>query len=94
MYATAAWRKGSASCGKDIIYITRVLPKGSSFDALAQPDIDLMLSHINSYSREKLNDKSPLDMFNYMYGDAVLEKLKVNKICHSKILLTPSLLKK
>jgi IS30 family transposase len=38
-------------------FLRRILPKGSSFDHLAQEDIDLMMSHINSYSREKWCDK-------------------------------------
>ena len=33
--------------------IRRVLPKGTSFDHLIQDDIDLMMSHINSYTRKK-----------------------------------------
>jgi len=41
-------------------FIRRVLPKGSSFDDLTQADINLMMEHINSYTREKLNDKVSL----------------------------------
>jgi len=32
-------------------FIRRVLPKGSSFDDLTQADINLMMEHINSYTR-------------------------------------------
>jgi len=75
-------------------FIRKILPKGSSFDALAQSDISLMMSHINSYSREKLNDKSPFDMFGFIYGYDVLEKLGIIRIPANEILLKPSLLKK
>jgi len=75
-------------------FIRRILPKGRSFDELAQSDISLMMSHINSYSREKLNDKSPFDMFGFIYGYDVLEKLEINRIPANEILLKPSLLKK
>lgn len=75
-------------------FIRRIMPKGRSFDALEQSDILLMMSHINSYSREKLNDKSPFDMFGFIYGYDVLEKLGINKIPANEILLKPSLLKK
>ena len=75
-------------------FIRKILPKGKSFDDFVQSDISLMMSHINSYSREKLNDKSPFDMFGFIYGYDVLEKLGIHKIPANEILLKPSLLKK
>jgi len=75
-------------------FIRRILPKGRSFDELTQDDISLMMSHINSYSREKLNDKSPFDVFGFLYGYDVLEKLEISRIPSNEILLKPSLLKK
>ncbi|WP_242987792.1 IS30 family transposase [Anaerobacterium chartisolvens] len=75
-------------------FIRKVLPKGRSFDDLTQNDISLMMSHINSYSREKLNDKSPFDMFSFLYGFGILEKLGISRISANEILLKPSLLKK
>jgi transposase, IS30 family len=75
-------------------FIRKILPKGRSFDGLVQSDISLMMSHINSYSREKLNDKSPFDLFGFIYGYDVLEKLGIRRIPANEILLKPSLLKK
>jgi IS30 family transposase len=75
-------------------FIRRVLPKGTSFDNLVQDDIDLMMSHINSYSREKLNDKTPLDLFGFLYGHSVIEKLGQRKVPANEVVLKPSLLKK
>lgn len=75
-------------------FIRKILPKGASLNSLAQEDIDLMMSHINSYSREKLNDKSPLEMFEFFYGEGVVQKLRLTKIPANDILLKPSLLKK
>jgi len=75
-------------------FIRRVLPKGTSFDNLTQDDINLMMSHINSYSRERLNDKAPYDLFGFLYGCDVLEKLGLSRIPSLDILLKPSLLKK
>jgi len=75
-------------------FIRRVLPRGSSFDHLVQDDIDKMMSHINSYSREKLNDKPPFDVFSYLYGDRLLEKVGLRKIHANEIMLKPELLKK
>jgi IS30 family transposase len=75
-------------------FIRKILPKGASFDELTQTDIDTMMSHINSYSREKLNDKSPFDMFGFLYGYDILEKLGQRRIASNKILLKAALLKK
>jgi IS30 family transposase len=75
-------------------FIRKVVPKGASFDGLVQSDVDLMISHINSYSREKLNDKSPFDMFGFLFGHRLLKKLGVSKIPPNEIMLTPALLKK
>ena len=74
-------------------FIRKVLPKGSSFDNLEQGDINLMMSHINSYSRAKLNDKSPYELFNFLYGQGILEKLGLKLIPPNEIVLKQSLLK-
>ena len=75
-------------------FIRRILPKGKSFNDLTQIDIDLVMSHINSYSREKLSDRSPAEMFDFRYGDGLAEKLGISKIPHNEIILTPKLLNK
>ena len=75
-------------------FIRKILPKGYSFDDLTQNDINLMMSHINSYSREKLNNKSPFDMFSYLYGQGILETLGLWRIPANEIALKPLLLKK
>jgi len=74
-------------------FIRRILPKGSSFDNLKQTDINYMMSHINSYSREKLNHMSPHDMFSYLYGVSVLDLLGIFKIPSNQIILKPDLLR-
>jgi IS30 family transposase len=75
-------------------FIRRILPKGSSFDDLTQSDIQLMMNHINSYRREKLNDKSPLQSFSFFYGQDILDRLGATLITPNDILLRPSLLRK
>jgi IS30 family transposase len=87
----ASWQKPSVELNHE--FIRKILPKGVSMNALSQSDIDLMMSNINSYSREKLNDKSPLDLFNFLYGEGLAEKLGQTKIPPDEILLKPSLLK-
>ena len=74
--------------------IRRILEKKTSFDNLTQEDINLMMSHINSYKRKKLNNSSSLEMFNLMYGNDITTKLNILEIKSNDINLTPSLLKK
>jgi IS30 family transposase len=74
-------------------FIRKILPKGSSFNGLTQSDINLMMSHINSYSREKLGDKSPNKVFTFLYNLSP-EIFGIQNIPANEIILTPSLPKK
>ena len=74
--------------------IRRVLPKKTSFDNLTQDDITLMMSHINSYNRKKLNNQSAHQLFSFINGGDILDKLGIISIPANEINLTPLLLKK
>ena len=74
--------------------IRRVLPKGISFDELNQDNVSLMMSHINSYSRKKLNNQSSHQLFSFLNSEEILEKLNIKLIPANEINLTPLLLKK
>ena len=87
----AAYQKPNIEVSHELI--RRVLPKGASFDSLNQGDIDLMMSHINSYSREKLGDKSPYDLFCFLHNDDLAGSLNIKRIPPNEILLKPRLLK-
>ena len=75
-------------------FIRRVLPKGTSFDHLQQSDILRMMSHINSYTRKKLNNQSAHRLFSFFYGETILPSLGIQEIPANDINLTPRLLKK
>lgn len=75
-------------------FIRRVLPKGTSFDHLQQSDILRMMSHINSYTRKKLNNQSAHRLFSFFYGETILPSLGIQEIPANDINLTPHLLKK
>lgn len=75
-------------------FIRRILPKGTSFNDLTQADISLMMSHINSYTRKKLNNRSAHQLFSFFYGEEILAKLDIRQIPANSINLTPKLLKK
>ena len=74
-------------------FIRRILPKGTSFDHLTQEgDIRLMLNHINSYKRKKLNNKSPYETFAFLNGEEVLRRLGAELISPHDITLKPEIL--
>lgn len=69
-------------------------PKGALFDALTQRDVDLMMSHVNSYGREIFNGVSPARLFVSMYGQAALRLIGQRIILPEEITLRPSLILK
>ena len=71
----------------------RIIPKGKSLDRFSQSDIQLMMDHLNSYRRRKLNNKSPYETFSFLHGTDAFEKLEFSPIPDSMIMLTPELLK-
>jgi IS30 family transposase len=85
------FQKGSLEVNHELI--RRVLPKGTSFDNLAQADIDLMMNHINSYTRLKLGNKTPFEAFEFYHGTALFEKLGYTPISSNAVILRPRLLK-
>jgi IS30 family transposase len=74
-------------------FIRRFIPKGSSMDNLTQRDVDLMMSHINSYSREKFSGLSPAKIFIDMFGENVLHLLRQELIPSEKIILNGTIFK-
>ena len=73
--------------------IRRILPKGSSFDSLSQSDINLVMSHVNSYKRASLSGKSPFEVFSFLYGEHILSLFPYKHFDPKDIILSPSLLK-
>ena len=61
---------------------------------MTQKDINLMMNHINSYKRKKLNDRTPYETFSFYYGEGILRKLGCEPVAAGDIILKPSLLKK
>lgn len=84
--------KGSCEVNHELI--RRILPKGTSFDELTQEDINLIMSHVNSYKRKKLNDKSPYFVFSSIYGKNILDKLGIKEINPNDVNLSQYLLKR
>lgn len=74
-------------------FIREILPNGQDWSHLTQDKIDLMFSHINSTPRENLGDKTPYEIFTFIYGADLANKLNVQKIEKDEVNTTPRLLK-
>lgn len=88
---SAPYQKGAAENNHE--FIRRVIPKGKDFSLYSQEQISLMMSHINSYLRKNLGNKSPYETFAFQYGEDILKKLGLRKISPAEIILSPELLK-
>lgn len=85
------YQKGAVENNHELI--RRIVPKGHSFNDYTQDDISLMMNHINSYGRKKLNNQSPYETFSFLHGIDILKKLGVEAISANEITLFPGLLK-
>lgn len=73
-------------------YVRDIIPNSYPIDGLTQDDIDLMFSHINSTPRLSLGDKSPFEVFSFIYGDQVAKCLNIRKIERDDVVLKPQLI--
>ena len=88
---SASWQKGAIE--KNHEFIRYILPKGSSFDELTQEKTNLIMSHINSTSRDKLNGKTPYEAELLILNEEDIIKLGVTKIKADEVSLSSKLLK-
>ena len=86
-----SYQKGSIEVTHE--FIRRILPKKTSFKDLTQRKVQLMMNHINSYTRKKLNNRSAHQLFSFFYGEETAAKLKMKAIPANEIILKPELLK-
>ena len=91
-HPSSPFEKGACEVNHELL--RRILPKGTSFDDLTQNDINLIMSHINSYKRKKLNNVSPLTMFSTIYGKETVDKLGIQEIEPNSVNLSKNILNK
>lgn len=89
---SSPYQKGAIENNHELI--RRIIPKGHSLDSYIQKDISLMMNHVNSYGRKKLNNRSPYTAFSFLYGTVTLKKLGSEFISPNDVTLIPKLLKK
>lgn len=85
-------QKGSAERNHELIRYC--IPKGTSLDSYSQDDIRLMMSHINSYCRPSLANKTPYEMMVFLYGEKIPELFGIQKIAPNEVTLKPVLFQK
>lgn len=90
--AGCPYQKGACEVNHELI--RRIIPKEKSMDNLTQEEVFLMMNHINSYKRKKLNNRSPYETFSFLHGEEVLAKLGCRPVAAKDIMLKPALLKK
>lgn len=88
----APYQKGSAERNHE--FIRCFIPKGTDIGLYSQRDISLMMDHINSYCRESLGNKSPYEMFSFMYGKKIMDLLECHHIPPQEVTLNKSIFRK
>lgn len=88
----ASWQKPHIE--KNHEYIRYVLPKGKSFNPYTQEDIVLLLNHINSTRRSKLDGKTPFELADTPEFQQLKTVMGLKEIPADQVDLTPHLLKK
>lgn len=86
----ASWQKPHVERNHEFIRL--ICPKGCSFDNLTQQQVGLMMSHINSYARPSLGNRSPFEVFAFLHGKDTLDKL-LRLVCQTEIALEDVVLK-
>lgn len=89
---SAPFQKGS--CERNHEFVRCFIKKGTDFGQYSQDEITLMMNHINSYARESLGNKTPYEVFRFMYGDKLLNLLKCTLIPSNEVTLTSSIFTK
>jgi IS30 family transposase len=73
-------------------YIRDIIPNSYPLNGLTQDKIDLMFSHINSVPRRSLGDKTPYEVFCFLYGVEAARCLNISRIVHDDVVLKPRLI--
>jgi IS30 family transposase len=78
-----------AECERNHGFIRRIFRKGKSLSNFSQEEFDMGMSHINSYPRGSLKNKSPYDLFTSEYDYIITSLFNIDKIELSQVCLKP-----
>lgn len=88
VFFTSTYRAtDKAHCERNHELIRYIIPKSTNFDHLTQDDINLMFSHINSYIRKSLNNKTPYECIVERFGKEFVDTLRIKPIDKTKVQL-------
>lgn len=87
----APQQKGSAERNHE--FIRCFIPKGTDIGLYSEQQIALMMDHINSYSRKGLGDKTPLELFSFLYGEKIPELFGCHALPPQDVTLSSSVFK-
>ena len=79
------------ACENDHSNFRRIVPKGTNMDPYTQELINLIFSHVNSFSRTSLNGHTPYESFRFLYGRDILDLWHIRYIKPNDVILKPSL---
>ena len=88
----ASWQKPHVE--KNHALIRRILPKGTSFADLTEPQVHLLTCHINSVARELFDNFSPFDLMKNENQKKLLDTLALSPVPPDEVCLKPALLKR
>ena len=83
-------------CEKNHTELRQILRKGLfAFDELDEGDLAVVMSHANSNPRRSLGDRTPIEVFLFLYGEegrALLDALGVEAVDPAELVLKPEIL--
>jgi len=81
VFYTRPYNSGDkGGCERNHELFRYIVPKGHALSDLMQEDINYMFSMINSYPRESLNWKTPIDVFLHLFSKDILDILNIKKV--------------
>ena len=87
----SSWQKGRLE--KNHEFIRYILPKGTSFDALTEQKVNLMMNHINSTARASLNGCTPFQLALLLLDAKLMSLMDLRSVPADQVHLKPDLIK-
>lgn len=87
----SSWQKGMLE--KNHEYIRLVIPKGKSLEPYTAQDATMLMNHINSEARDRLNGCTPFKLSQLLLNDRLHKVLYLEEIAPDDVTLCPELLK-
>lgn len=93
LFYCAPQRSGQkGSCEKNHVELRKILPKGSSFEALAAFDVASACTHADNYLRKSPSGKTPFSQAARLLLKDLLDELGIIRLRVDEVTLKPSLL--